>query len=273
MAKRKPKPSAPLSRPGRRINKPAPAMVGFETLWNRLVNLVQADLIARFPEQVEKLRDAADATNLALEERLQAQASLSLELGIRVSRPHRRALEVAAKHVLGERKLVVTLGIAQGLTRVPASSRQPGLPTILVDHCYVLLHAHLESIVKLWEAVVPLVIDKASAKVLGVEIAEWSDARKADIAKPRNAVAHPNTVWMRAINEDGLWEPLIVLGLGEGAGAAMAKEQFDGDNRSFEYRIDVLRQITAIALAFEDKCCGALASHLATKDSSTSSLP
>ena len=234
-----------------------PSMPGFTALWDRLIAVASSDLEARFRAEVDQMRTVSNAQLLPFEEHVSRAVAQARTLGVKVPKRYRDALESATVYIIGERKLVSVAQLAESLVAVRVEQRRLGLATALVDHWYILLDRHLQAVEHLWRACKPLSSAPDYAAKLG-DVHDWVTGRQRAIGIARNAVAHPNTIWVRAIDEDGLWEPLLSLGLAVGAGAQMAADQFVGDNASLDHRYGVLRPLTAYALAAEDQSCESL---------------
>jgi hypothetical protein len=75
----------------------------------------------------------------------------------------------------------------------------------------VALNTFLEGFKVLWIAMQPILKDVDGFALAKADVGKWVEDRKANLSNLRNAVAHPNTTLVRAIDESGDWEPTLTV--------------------------------------------------------------
>lgn len=122
----------------------------------------------------------------------------------------------------------------------------------------------LEAFRVLWFEMEPILKDVDGFQVDKADVGRWVEERKDNLAKLRNAVAHPNTTWVRAIDESGYGEPVLMLGLASpDTLQSTLDEHLEYERAAFSVRDSQLRTATAFSLGNADAYCAKLADFLA----------
>lgn len=243
-----------------RENQPL-TLPGFKRLWGQLVASAETALSEKFPDAFRELQ-ATGAGPADIDDRVAHGVGRARELKVRLSKRHREAIEAGTAYLLKDRRVTATVALCTRFSASPIEAREARVATILIESLIVYLHGYIDATVGLVRKAAVLTAGNEAAQLV-TEAGAWASARQAGLAKQRSAAAHENTVFIRGIDEDGLWEPMLALGLaGPEAVAAIVDNEFRQDNERFNDRFAGLTAVVAQALAQSDGFCGRAAELL-----------
>jgi hypothetical protein len=237
---------------------------GYAALWDRVTAHVAGELRQRHPDaaiEIQRLADSTRAEPSAVEAMVSQGVDVARRHGARLDRKSRRVLEHGVAAHVSVAKLRRTYqriaAIDSTLNTIDADEADA-----LLDLWRTYLHRHLETTTKYaTEAHNLLVADQPKRQSFKTEIEAWSQARKEALARGRQEVAHGNTIFVRAIDEDGLWVPMLISGLGSfDALDEMVRPRNDALSRRISLWSAGPKEVTAHAIAEGDAYCSHVAS-------------
>jgi hypothetical protein len=208
---------------------------GFERLWRRVVRDARAQIDNTRPVVANAIRAvSADAPTP------EQAVSRALKIGAdrKVVLPNRRAIEAGAAYRLSVAKLSNVESRSQRLAGTPHGRRDISELDLVLDSWWIYLHRHIEATRKFVnESVKALGSGKPGARRFVDEVRAWEASKKKTLAPGREEVAHANTNWIRGIDEEGLWLPMVVLELvGPETLDAMAENGRDSSSSEFFFK-------------------------------------
>jgi hypothetical protein len=224
-----------------------------------VVEDARAKLFAKWPEQTRVLADE----NAALRDvgaRNEHGIRRAIELGLRIS--NRKSLEEGVAYQQSLERLANVVTFAGRLARIRVDARDARQADMTVHTWVTYLYAHIDVTRRLiGVALGQLVGEEDAAHRLRDDLRTWSTARKRALGELRHTVAHAEPTFVRAIDEERLWEPMVLLGH---AGAPelldMIRSATETSNFSFNRRVRDLRDASGMLVAQSDKWCETAAS-------------
>lgn len=147
-----------------------------------------------------------------------------------------------------------------------------GVQAILFDSMHIYVSAYIDgarnfAITSLGQ----LVSEDDDTRQRRTELMTWAGSAKRRLSNGRQAVAHADTPWINAINEDGLWAPMILGGIDEARLVEVYEETRAYNSRRFPWRMELLFRSAVLLLAQGEKQLGATAELIAKKTDASDS--
>ena len=129
------------------------------------------------------------------------------------------------------------------------------------------LYAHVDATRRfIGAALGQLVGEDDATRQLRNDVRTWSAARKRTLGPIRHMVAHADTPLVRAIDEERLWEPAILLDNTSASGLLdMIRTATKASNPPFNGRVRCLRAASGLLVSQSDKWCETVGSLISSK--------
>jgi hypothetical protein len=216
------------------------SQAAFGKLWDLVITASRERLHQQYPEAVAEFLESAPT--------VEQSPAAARHLGF-AETPLLKAIESGAAYREALFRLT-TANRAAALLR--ADEGRVGVQeSVLLDVLRIYLSGYVDATRKFIESALgQLAADDADTRERRNEVRAWAAARKKVLSVGRETVAHADTAFLSGIEEDGLWTPMILLGLAEeDALVEMYKDGLKRDHEKFIWRVGQLLQTASLAVA------------------------
>ncbi len=230
----------------------AKALPGFAAVWHLLVGQAETHMRLRWPDPTDRitaLRAVSHADDAI-------RSAVPIAHANRVRVPNRRALEAGVAFQLSLQKLLGMNRNAARLERTKMSQREPQDVDQVMDLWVIYIDRYVDATAKFIRAALKSLVSQEVYEETKRDVDTWQKGKRKALADPRNEVAHANTNYIRGIDEEGLWEPMILHGFaGPDYLEEVAGQNADFTNSSFNKRQQSLKAVSARAIAESNLWC------------------
>ena len=183
---------------------------GFQRLW-RIVAGASADEIDNQRPIVANAVRAVSRSGLSDVDRVSRAQEITD--AYKLPLPHKSAIEAGAAYALSVVKLRRVATRSASLAAQPHGQRDTDEMDLVLDSWWTYLQRYIEATSKFARLAAKELGARDRTADLKQDLDVWAKDRKRTLGPGRNEVAHANTTWIVAINEDRLWQPMLLLGL------------------------------------------------------------
>lgn len=240
-------------------------MVGLEVLhgmvglWTRVVDQAHDELLADWPDAVDEVRAAARGEVLDTIESVERTLALGREVvqgrGLRLTKRTRTVLEHGVAMFVSLERLKVSSARYASLAEAEPDRRNPEEMEAVLDLWVIYIHRFMEATEKYARLAATFLRLGDGGDIAALKA--WLDGGKDSIARLRSEAVHANPNSVSGINDEGLWEPMILLGAAREPKAVESMIALNSEmlNRRVETFSPRMRALTADCIATANRLC------------------
>lgn len=234
---------------------PLDTLQGMTGLWMSVVDMAHEELLDAWPGAAEEIHAASQGESLDTEESVERALKIGRDLartnGARLTKQTRTVLEHGVAMFVSLDRLRTCAARYASLADTEAMHRDIQEADAVLDLWVVYVLRFMEATEK---------FTGLAARQLGLDDAEpkaWLHRGKKSLARIRMEVIHGNPVSVIGINNEGLWEPMILLGAAREPQAVESMIALDSDvlNRRIEAFSPRMRSLTIDCIASANRLC------------------